>query len=260
MGGGSGEAAGAAPAVAATAAAAAEEVDLLGDLLALDDGTATAAAIAAPPPGEGGGDPFAALASPAAALAASVAVAAPGAPPPLPADLFAAEPVVVAAPAPVVAQSPAPEPAPAPVPVPEPALTAAPAVATAPVAHTAMPALSLGAPLTVSLAFSKPGGPASPDTAVAATLSLAGGGAASTPLTGVSLQAAVPKYARLTLSPASGGALAPGGPPITQSLTVTNTAHGAKPLALRLRVAWRVGGGGEEVVEMVQVDGLPEGL
>lgn len=174
----------------------------------------------------------------------SVGVA-PGAPPPLPADLFAAEPA---------APAPAPEPVAA-------AAAAAPAPAPAPplaALHTATPALPPGAPLSLTLAFTKPAGAASPETSVLATLALADS-TATPSLTGVSLQAAVPKYARLALAPASGQDLAPGAPPITQTLSITNTAHGAKPLALRLRLGWRAGGG-EEVVEMVQVDGLPEGL
>lgn len=43
------------------------------------------------------------------------------------------------------------------------------------------------------------------------------------------LQTAVPKYAKVTLSPASGSALTPGGPAITQLIRVDNSAQGTKP-------------------------------
>jgi hypothetical protein len=39
----------------------------------------------------------------------------------------------------------------------------------------------------------------------------------------------VPKYAKVTLQPASGTALTPGGPPLTQLIQVENSAQGTKP-------------------------------
>ena len=108
--------------------------------------------------------------------------------------------------------------------------------------------------LTVTLAFYKSPGAAPGDTLAVATAAAAGPAA----LDAVSLQAAVPKYARLRLDPPSGGAVAPG-LVVTQAMHLTNTAHGAKPLALRLRVAYTPAGG-EPVVETVEVKGLPPGL
>lgn len=42
-------------------------------------------------------------------------------------------------------------------------------------------------------------------------------------------QAAVPKYMKVAMSAASGSALAPGGPPLTQAIRVENTQQGVKP-------------------------------
>jgi hypothetical protein len=107
----------------------------------------------------------------------------------------------------------------------------------------------------VSLAFTKPDpDPAATTATATVTWTEAAGGAA-----GVSVQAAVPKFCRLRLDPPSGDAVAAGGPPLTQVLHVTNTAHGVKAVALRLRVAWMTADG-ESVVETAEVKGLPPSI
>lgn len=93
-------------------------------------------------------------------------------------------------------------------------------------------------------------------------------GAEGGAITNFSLQAAVPKYAKLRLDPASGATLEAGGGGgsggnrvITQKLHLKNSAHGSKPLALRLRVSWTPPpGAGEPRLEMVEVKDLPATL
>lgn len=83
-------------------------------------------------------------------------------------------------------------------------------------------------------------------------------------MTNFGIQAAVPKYAKLRLDPATGTVLDGGDSfgknVITQRLYLTNTAHGSKPLALRLRVSWTPPGASEPRLEMVEVKDLPETL
>jgi AP-1 complex subunit gamma-1 len=75
-------------------------------------------------------------------------------------------------------------------------------------------------------------------------------------LAAFALQAAVPRSMQLRLEPASAGALAPaGGPPLTQLLHVVNPAPGARPLAMRLRVAYTRRG--EAVTHQAEVSGFP---
>lgn len=64
---------------------------------------------------------------------------------------------------------------------------------------------------------------------------------------------------QLRLEPASGSALpALGGGPVTQRMALTNTMHGAKPIAMRLRLAYSVGG--QQVLEQAEVTAFPSGL
>jgi len=88
-------------------------------------------------------------------------------------------------------------------------------------------------------------------TVVATTRNLGG-----TPMTGYVLQCAVPKTMSLAMRTASGGELPVGGV-VTQRLDVTNSQHGEKALAMRLRLAWNAGGGA--VVEQATVN-FPAGL
>ncbi|CAI0379696.1 unnamed protein product [Linum tenue] len=72
-------------------------------------------------------------------------------------------------------------------------------------------------------------------------------------------QAAVPKFLQLHLDPASGNSLpASGNGTITQSLKVTNSQHGKKPLVMRLRIAYKVDG--KDVLEEGQINNFPRDL
>eukprot|EP00252_Welwitschia_mirabilis_P004363 TRINITY_DN1469_c0_g1_i6.p1 TRINITY_DN1469_c0_g1~~TRINITY_DN1469_c0_g1_i6.p1 ORF type:complete len:906 (+),score=208.03 TRINITY_DN1469_c0_g1_i6:268-2985(+) len=72
-------------------------------------------------------------------------------------------------------------------------------------------------------------------------------------------QAAVPKFMQLQLDPASSNILPPNGSgTILQRLSVNNSQHGQKPLAMRVRIAYKVNG--QDVVEQGQVNNFPGGL
>uniref|UniRef100_A0A0D6R6I1 AP-1 complex subunit gamma n=1 Tax=Araucaria cunninghamii TaxID=56994 RepID=A0A0D6R6I1_ARACU len=72
-------------------------------------------------------------------------------------------------------------------------------------------------------------------------------------------QAAVPKFMQLHLDPASSNILPPSGNgKIVQGLSINNSQHGQKPLAMRLRIAYKVNG--QDVVEQGQVNNFPAGL
>ena len=75
-------------------------------------------------------------------------------------------------------------------------------------------------------------------------------------------QAAVPKYMRLRLEPASGTTLPPGGPAggtVVQQLYVHNSMHGQKGLIMRLKISF-VDGDGTAVEEQAEVSNFPPGL
>ncbi|VAI70809.1 unnamed protein product [Triticum turgidum subsp. durum] len=81
----------------------------------------------------------------------------------------------------------------------------------------------------------------------------------SVTLTNFMFQAAVPKFIQLRLDPASSSTLpASGNGSITQSLSVTNNQHGQKPLAMRIRISYKVNG--EERLEQGQISNFPAGL
>ncbi|XP_068634189.1 AP-1 complex subunit gamma-2-like [Aristolochia californica] len=72
-------------------------------------------------------------------------------------------------------------------------------------------------------------------------------------------QAAVPKFIQLHLDPASSNVLpVSGNGSIRQSLTVTNSQHGQKALAMRVRIAYKVNN--QEVLEQGQINNFPPGL
>ncbi|KAF0901588.1 hypothetical protein E2562_003559 [Oryza meyeriana var. granulata] len=72
-------------------------------------------------------------------------------------------------------------------------------------------------------------------------------------------QAAVPKFIQLCLDPASSNTLpASGNDSVTQSLSVTNNQHGQKPLAMRIRMSYKVNG--EDRLEQGQINNFPAGL
>uniref|UniRef100_A0A0E0NMF0 AP-1 complex subunit gamma n=1 Tax=Oryza rufipogon TaxID=4529 RepID=A0A0E0NMF0_ORYRU len=72
-------------------------------------------------------------------------------------------------------------------------------------------------------------------------------------------QAAVPKFIQLRLDPASGNIVpASGNGSVTQGFSVTNNQHGQKPLAMRIRMSYKVNG--EDRLEQGQVSNFPAGL
>ncbi|XP_025827402.1 AP-1 complex subunit gamma-2-like isoform X8 [Panicum hallii] len=72
-------------------------------------------------------------------------------------------------------------------------------------------------------------------------------------------QAAVPKFIQLKLDPASGNTVpANGNGSVTQGLNVTNNQQGQKPLAMRIRMSYKVNG--EDRLEQGQVSNFPSGL
>jgi len=108
--------------------------------------------------------------------------------------------------------------------------------------------------LSVVLTFTKPS-PGRPElTDAVATMSNTN----AQSIDALTLQVAVPKFMQLRLDPASGNALPPVGAPVTQGIHLTNTMHGQKPIALRLRIAYTVAG--QPKVEMAEVSGLPLSL
>ncbi|KAF3779096.1 AP-1 complex subunit gamma-2 [Nymphaea thermarum] len=70
-------------------------------------------------------------------------------------------------------------------------------------------------------------------------------------------QAAVPKFIQLRLDPASSNVL-PAGGSITQRLSITNSLHGQKPLAMRIRIAYKVNN--QDMLEQGQINNFPPGL
>lgn len=108
--------------------------------------------------------------------------------------------------------------------------------------------------ISVVFQFSKPDSSQPTLTDAVATISSVG----AATVENFSLQVAVPKFLQLKLDPASGTTLQPGGAPITQAVHLINSMHGQKPIALRLRIGYVIGG--QNHVEMAEVAGLPEGL
>ncbi len=106
----------------------------------------------------------------------------------------------------------------------------------------------------VSFVCAKPDPMDPSKTTVTATTTNRGG----VPLLGYALQAAVPKTMSLSMRAASGDSVpANGAGRVTQRLDVTNSQHGTKALAIRLRLAWNAGGAA--VQEQATVD-FPPGL
>lgn len=109
-------------------------------------------------------------------------------------------------------------------------------------------------PLTVTFRLSKDSGdPASTD--ILASYSNSGGEA----LEAFTPQAAVPKQMQLRLDPASAAALPPhSAGSVTQRLHVHNALHGQKPLVMRLRISYTLGGA--QVLEQGEVSTFPPGF
>merc|ERR1740123_1421292 len=78
------------------------------------------------------------------------------------------------------------------------------------------------------------------------------------PMANFVFEAAVPKYLRLTMQPATSQVLPPHSDHVTQTLTVVNTTNGEKPLLMKLRIGYAVNGAA--VQEMGQVGDFPPGM
>ena len=82
--------------------------------------------------------------------------------------------------------------------------------------------------------------------------------ASSAPVTDFVLQAAVPKSMTLAMGGATGSVLPPGnGGAVMQTITVNNSALGAKPLVMRLKISYTHGGA--PVAEELTCSGFPPG-
>ncbi len=110
------------------------------------------------------------------------------------------------------------------------------------------------------LQCAKVGGPTSAITDVTATYSLSpsAGSFNNTTLTKFGCQAAVPKFMKMTMQPASGDTIT-STTSVVQVLRIENSQQGVKPLALRLKLAFNVGGNAEQVVEQTDVRNFPAG-
>ncbi|XP_017696961.1 AP-1 complex subunit gamma-2-like isoform X2 [Phoenix dactylifera] len=108
--------------------------------------------------------------------------------------------------------------------------------------------------LKISFSFTKqPGKPQ--DTVIQATFT----NLSSNTYTDFIFQAAVPKFIQLHLDPASSSTLpASGNGTIMQTLSVTNSQQGQKPLAMRIRMVYRVNN--EDKTEQGQINNFPPGL
>ena len=79
------------------------------------------------------------------------------------------------------------------------------------------------------------------------------------PMDGLNFQVAVPKYMKLQMTPASGTTVPPmGSGKVTQVFKVANSLHGQKPVLLRIKIDYTMGG--VPVGETGQVDSFPAGI
>ena len=82
----------------------------------------------------------------------------------------------------------------------------------------------------------------------------------NTPILGINLQVAVPKYVKMELEPPSSTTVPPSmnaGTPITQKVTVTNSMLGTKNLVLKLKIGFT--SNGQKVEHMATCSGFPPG-
>lgn len=63
----------------------------------------------------------------------------------------------------------------------------------------------------------------------------------------------------MQLGAVSGTTLSPGGAPVTQSIKLSNSQHGQKALAMRLKVAFTLPDG-NQANEVTTVSNFPQGL
>jgi len=109
--------------------------------------------------------------------------------------------------------------------------------------------------LNVVFAFKKPGGQASDTTIITSTTT----NSTPTPIVDFQLQAAFPKYITLTLGAPSGSSVPPNNTgSVIQQLTLRNTLQGQKPLMLKIRLEYSIGG--TKVVDTATVSNFPPGL
>lgn len=72
-------------------------------------------------------------------------------------------------------------------------------------------------------------------------------------------EAAVPKYLRLTMQPATSTVLEPhNNGNASQTLSIVNSTNGERPIILKVRIGYVVNGAA--IAEMAQVGNLPAGL
>jgi len=84
------------------------------------------------------------------------------------------------------------------------------------------------------------------------------GNSLDVPMVNFTFEAAVPKYVKLNLSPASGQMLPPKMESVTQQMTCVNSSNGERPLLLKLRLSYTMNG--QSVQEMHQVRDFPAGF
>mmetsp|Transcript_57975 Transcript_57975/g.101586 ORF Transcript_57975/g.101586 Transcript_57975/m.101586 type:complete len:845 (-) Transcript_57975:103-2637(-) len=131
-----------------------------------------------------------------------------------------------------------------------PAAPAMPAAAAAPTEFAPMPVFEkAGLKVTFFLRRDAPG-----TTSVTARFA----NVLDVPMTNYVFEAAVPKYLRLNMQPASSQVLPPHTESVTQTMIVENTSNGEKPLLMKLRIGYAVNG--QMVQEMAQVGNFPAGL
>jgi len=78
------------------------------------------------------------------------------------------------------------------------------------------------------------------------------------PMINFMFEAAVPKYARLQIQPATGQMLPPRSDTVSQTMNVLNTSNGERPLLMKLRIGYAVNG--QQVTELAQVGNFPAGV
>eukprot|EP00927_Polykrikos_kofoidii_P084933 TRINITY_DN9100_c0_g1_i1.p3 TRINITY_DN9100_c0_g1~~TRINITY_DN9100_c0_g1_i1.p3 ORF type:complete len:139 (-),score=36.75 TRINITY_DN9100_c0_g1_i1:94-471(-) len=81
------------------------------------------------------------------------------------------------------------------------------------------------------------------------------GNCCEAPMTNFQFEAAVPKYVKLSIQPATGQVLPPRSDVVSQTLNMVNTSNGEKPLLMKLRICYSLNG--QQVQEMGQVNGFP---
>ena len=76
------------------------------------------------------------------------------------------------------------------------------------------------------------------------------------PLEGIAFQAAVPKYLKLEMSPASSSTVPPNSQgAVTQEIKLVNSMQGQKAIMLKIKLGYSQGG--HAVEEMAQVSSFP---